>query len=92
MISSTFWLREYTFENNTVELVVHCATGDMVAYVMTKALAVDSHDKHARNISGFGDVLGWFSSLYYATSIYARGRNPASKFKESKKINPFFYH
>ncbi len=50
------WLRgEYTFENNTVELV-HCATGDMVADVMTKALAVESHEKHAMNISGFGDV------------------------------------
>jgi hypothetical protein len=49
------WLREYTFENNTVELV-HCGTEDMVADVMTKALAADSHEKHARNISGFGDV------------------------------------
>ena len=50
------WLREYyTFENNTVELV-HCVAGDMVANVMTKALAADSHEKHARNISGFGDV------------------------------------
>jgi hypothetical protein len=49
------WLREYTFENTTVELV-HCGTEDMVADVMTKALAADSHEKHARNISGFGDV------------------------------------
>ncbi len=49
------WLREHTFENNTVELV-HCATGDMVANVMTKAPATESHDKHARKISGFGDV------------------------------------
>ncbi len=50
------WLREYTFEKNTVKLV-HCATGDMVADVMTKALlAANSHEKHARNISGFGDV------------------------------------
>ena len=49
------WLREYIFENNTVKLV-HCATGDMVADVMTKALAANSHEKHDRNISGFGDV------------------------------------
>ncbi len=48
------WLREYTFENNTVELV-HCATGDMVADSI-KALTADSHEKHAWNISGFGDV------------------------------------
>ena len=46
---------EYTFENNTVELV-HCGTEDRVADVMTKARAADSHEKHARNISGFGDV------------------------------------
>ena len=39
----------------------------------------------------FRRILGWFSSLY-ATSVYARGRNPASNFKESKKINPFSYH
>ncbi len=49
------WLREYIFKNNSVEFV-HCATGDMVADVVTKALAANSHEKHARNISGFGDV------------------------------------
>ncbi len=49
------WLREYTFDNNTVELV-HSLTGDMVADVMTKALVTDSHEKYARKISGFGDV------------------------------------
>ncbi len=49
------WLQKYTFEINTVELM-DCATGDMVADVMTKALAADSNEKHARNISGFGDV------------------------------------
>ena len=49
------WLREHIYERGTVDLA-HCATGDMVADVMTKALAADSHEKHARNISGFGDV------------------------------------
>ncbi len=43
------WLWEYTFENSTVKLV-HCATGYMVADVMTKALAADSHEKYARNV------------------------------------------
>ncbi len=66
----------------------------MVADVMTKALAMDSHKKHAMNISGFGDVKENFRvvNLLYATSVYARGRNPASNFKKSKKINPFSYH
>ncbi len=49
------WLTEYTYENRTVELV-HCATEDMVADVMTKALATELHEKHAVNITGFGDV------------------------------------
>ena len=49
------WLREHTYENGTVELV-HCATGDMVADVMTKALDGPLHEKHAVNATGFGDV------------------------------------
>ncbi len=78
------WLQEYIFENNTVDLV-HCATGDMVADVMTKALAADSHEKQARKLLGSAiirRILGWFSSLY-VTSV---------NFKESMKINPFFFH
>jgi hypothetical protein len=34
----------------------HCATEDMVADIMTKALAADLHTKHAKNITGYGDV------------------------------------
>ena len=49
------WLREYTYESGTVQLE-HCATADMVADVMTKALATELHEKHAVNITGFGDV------------------------------------
>ena len=49
------WLREHTYENGTVELE-HCATEDMVADVMTKALATEPHEKHAVNATGFGDV------------------------------------
>jgi hypothetical protein len=49
------WLREHTYESETVELV-HCATGDMVADVMTKALDGPLHEKHAMNASGFGNV------------------------------------
>ena len=49
------WLREHTYESRTVELE-HCATADMVADVLTKALAAELHEKHAVNISGFGDV------------------------------------
>ena len=49
------WLREHTYESETVELV-HCATEDMVADVMTKALDRALHEKHAVNITGFGDA------------------------------------
>ena len=49
------WLREHTYESRKVELE-HCATADMVADVLTKALAAELHEKHAVNISGFGDV------------------------------------
>jgi hypothetical protein len=49
------WLREHTYENGTV-LLEHCGTEDMVADVMTKALAFEFHDKHATNISGNGKV------------------------------------
>ena len=49
------WLREHTYESGTVDLA-HCKTEDMVADVMTKALDAKLHEKHAVNISGFGDV------------------------------------
>jgi hypothetical protein len=49
------WLREHTFEKGTVDLK-HCATEDMVADVMTKALDGVLHEKHAVNITGFGDA------------------------------------
>jgi hypothetical protein len=49
------WLREHTYESGTVDLA-HCKTEDMVADVMTKALDSKLHEKHAVNISGFGDV------------------------------------
>ena len=49
------WLREHTYENGTVN-PEHCATEDMVADIMTKALAADLHTKHAKNITGYGDV------------------------------------
>ena len=49
------WLREHTYENGTVELE-HCITEDMVADVMTKALAFELHDKHANNINGNGKL------------------------------------
>ena len=49
------WLREHTYERGTVDLA-HCKTEDMVADVMTKALDAKLHEKHAVNISGFGDV------------------------------------
>ena len=49
------WLREHTYENGTVELK-HCATENMVADVMTKALATELHETHAVNVTGFGDV------------------------------------
>ena len=49
------WLRQYTYESRTVELK-RCATADMVTDVLTKALATELHEKHAVNISGFGDV------------------------------------
>ena len=34
----------------------HCVTEDMVADLMTKALAADLHTKHAENATGYGDV------------------------------------
>jgi len=49
------WLREHIYENGTVDLE-HCATGDMVADVMTKALDGPLHNKHAVNATGFGDA------------------------------------
>ena len=49
------WLREHTYESGTVGLE-HCKTENMVADVMTKALDAKLHEKHAVNISGFGDV------------------------------------
>ena len=49
------WLREHTYESGTVDLT-HCKTEDMVADVMTKALDSKLHEKHAVNISWFGDV------------------------------------
>ena len=49
------WLREHTYENGTIHLE-HCVTEDMVADLMTKALAADLHTKHAQNSTGYGDV------------------------------------
>ena len=49
-------LNEHTYENGTVELE-HCKTiEDMLADVMTKALASEDHNKHAIHISGNEDV------------------------------------
>ena len=48
------WLREHTYEEGTIHLE-HCGTEEMVADVLTKALAFESHVKHAVNITGFGD-------------------------------------
>ena len=48
------WLREHTCENGTV-LLEHCGTEDMVADVMTKALAFEFHmvmAKFKREVSG----------------------------------------
>ncbi len=50
------WLREHTYEEGTIHLE-HCGTEDMVADVLTKALAFKSHVKHAVNISEVGDQL-----------------------------------
>jgi hypothetical protein len=47
------WLREHTYEDGTIHLE-HCITEDMVADIMTKALAFDLHSKHAKNITGNG--------------------------------------
>ena len=49
------WLREHTYEHGTIQLE-HCVTEDMVADLLTKALAADLHNKHAKNITGYGDV------------------------------------
>ena len=49
------WLREHTYEDGTIHLE-HCVTEDMVADLMTKALSADLHSKHAKNITGYGDV------------------------------------
>ena len=37
------WLREHTYEDGTIYLE-HCVTEDMVADLMTKALAFDLHN------------------------------------------------
>ena len=39
------WLREHTYESG------------MVADMMTKALGFDLHARHAKNSTGYGDVL-----------------------------------
>jgi len=49
------WLREHTYEDGTIHLE-HCATEDMVADLMTKALGADLHTKHSKNITGYGNV------------------------------------
>ena len=49
------WLREHTYENGTIHLE-HCVTEDMVADLMTKALAADLHTKNAQNSTGYGNV------------------------------------
>ena len=49
------WLREHTYEDRMIHLE-HCSTEDMVADVITKALAFDLHSKHAKNITGNGNV------------------------------------
>ncbi len=50
------WLREHAaYEDGTIHLE-HSVTEDMVADLMTKALADDLHTKHAKNATGFGNV------------------------------------
>ena len=49
------WLREHTYEDGTMHLE-HCVTEDMVADLMTKALAADLHTKHTDNATGYGSV------------------------------------
>ena len=49
------WLRAHAYEDRTIHFE-HCTTEDMVADVMTKALAFDLHSKHAKNITGHGNV------------------------------------
>ena len=49
-------MREHTYEDGTIHLE-HCVTEDMVADLMTKALAFDLHNKHGKNITGNGDVV-----------------------------------
>ena len=49
------WLREHTYYEEGAIHLEHCGTEDMVADVLTKALAFEFHVKHAVNISGFGD-------------------------------------
>ena len=53
----TYWYQvsEHTYEDGTIHLE-HCVTEDMVADLMTKALAADLHTKHAENATGYGDV------------------------------------
>ena len=48
------WLREHTFEEGTIYLE-HCGTEEMIADVLTKALAFEFHIKHAINITGYGE-------------------------------------
>ena len=45
----------------------HCGTEDMVADVLTKAIAFEFHVKHAVNISGFGDQ--WEEDLWWWFSV-----------------------
>ena len=49
------WLREHTYEDGTIHLE-HCVTEDMVADLMTKALAADLHTKHTDNATKYGNV------------------------------------
>ena len=49
------WLREHTCEDGDVDLV-HCATGNMDADLLTKALPFDPAVTHTRNVTGNGDL------------------------------------
>ena len=50
------WLREHTYESGTVNLE-HCSIVDMVADMMTKPLGFDLHERHAKNSTGYGNVV-----------------------------------
>ena len=47
-------IREHTYEDGTIHLE-HYVT-DLVADLMTKALAADLHTKHTNNATGYGSV------------------------------------